>query len=75
MEHSIGHLRSIGVDAVYVLGLPGFYPRYGLVPTDKQTPYPELLTMPKSWMALELTAGAVWSLGGNTTAVDPFMRP
>lgn len=75
MERSIDHLRSIGVDAVFVLGVPDFYPRYGYVPTDKQTPYPELLTIPESWMALELTPGAVAPLSGKPTAVEAFMHP
>ena len=75
METSIEHLKSIGTDAVFVLGVPTFYPRYGFAPTDKQTPYPDLLTMPESWMALELTAGALKPLSGKTVAADPIMQP
>ena len=75
METGIETLRSAGADAVFVLGVPGFYPRYGFLPTDKQTPYPDLLTLPKSWMALELTTGALKPLGGRTRAVEPIMRP
>lgn len=75
METSIGHLKSIGADAVFVLGVPGFYPRYGFAPTDKQTPYPDLLTLPASWMMLELKAGSAGPLSGRTLAVEPFMQP
>ncbi|WP_052254134.1 GNAT family N-acetyltransferase [Leisingera sp. ANG-S5] len=75
METSIAHLKSAGFDAVFVLGVPAFYPRYGFVPTDKQTPYPDLLTMPESWMALELTAGTVAKLSGRTKAIPEFMQP
>ena len=74
MESSIEHLKSIRTDALFVLGVPTFYPRYGYVPTDKQTPYPDLLTMPESWMALELTAGTLRRLSGKTKAVQPFMQ-
>ncbi|MEP1426898.1 MAG: N-acetyltransferase [Halioglobus sp.] len=74
METSISHLKSIGTDAVFVLGVPTFYPRYGFAQTDKQTPYPELLTMPEAWMALELSPGTVEKLSGQTTAVSPFMQ-
>lgn len=74
MESSIEHLKSIRTDAVFVLGVPTFYPRYGYVQTDKQTPYPDLLTMPESWMALELTAGTLRRLSGKTKAVQPIMQ-
>lgn len=75
IETSIAHLKSIGTDAVFVLGVPAFYPRYGFAPTDKQTPYPDLLTMPESWMALDLTAGSVASLSGKPVAAEPIMQP
>lgn len=75
METSIEHLTSIGMDAVFVLGVPAFYPRYGFVPTGKQTPYPDLLTVPEAWMALELTAGTAGKLSGRTKAVPQFMQP
>lgn len=75
MDISIDHLKSVKTDAVFVLGVPTFYPRYGFVPTDKQTPYPELLTIPEAWMALELTVGSVEKLSGKTTAIPPFMQP
>ncbi|MCP9483769.1 N-acetyltransferase [Shimia sp. CNT1-13L.2] len=73
METSIDHLRTIGTQAVFVLGVPTFYPRYGYAPTDKQTPYPDLLTLPNSWMALELQRGTLAKLTGKTLAVAPIM--
>lgn len=74
METSIDHLKSIGTDAVFVLGVPTFYPRYGFVPTGKQTPYPDLLTATEAWMALELTSGAIENLNGQTMAIPQFMQ-
>ena len=74
MEAGIEQLKSMDVDAIFVLGVPSFYPKYGFVPTDKQTPYPDLLTMPEAWMVLELIAGSVDPLSGKTTAVEPFMQ-
>ncbi|MBO9449306.1 N-acetyltransferase [Tropicibacter sp. R16_0] len=75
MQTSIAHLTAIGTDAVFVLGVPTFYPRYGFAPTDKQTPYPDLLTLPQSWMALELVTGTVAPLSGKTLAIPQFMQP
>ena len=74
METSIEHLKSIGTDAVFVLGVPTFYPRYGFRPTDKQTPYPDLLTAPDAWMALEITDDSVKKLSGKTAAIPQFMQ-
>lgn len=75
METGIEHLRSIGTDAVFVLGVPTFYPRYGFVPTQKQAPYPELMRAADAWMALELTSGIVERLSGPTKAIPQFMHP
>lgn len=74
METGIEHLKSIRANAVFVLGIPTFYPRYGFAPTDKQTPYPELLTAPAAWMALELSEGSLERLSGKTMAIPQFMR-
>ena len=75
MQKGIEHLKSSGTDAIFVLGVPTYYPRYGFVPTDKPTPYPDLLTMPEAWMVLELNQGVAKSLSGETTAITPFMNP
>ncbi len=74
METSTEQLRSIGVDAVLVMGVPGFYPRFGYVPTDKQTPYPDRQAPTGAWMLLELTPGSAAMLSGPTKVVGPFMR-
>ncbi|MES0827663.1 GNAT family N-acetyltransferase [Ruegeria sp. SCP11] len=74
IETSIEHLKSIGADAVFVLGVPTLYLRYGFLPTDKQTPYPDLLTAPEAWMELALTAGKAKKLSGKTKAIPQFMR-
>ena len=75
IETGIKYLKSIGTDAVFVLGVPTYYPQHGFVPTDKQTPYPDLLTIPEAWMILELNVGSASHLSGETIAVEPFMNP
>ncbi|MGO1120839.1 GNAT family N-acetyltransferase [Rhodovibrionaceae bacterium A322] len=74
METGMKQLTSLGTDAVFVLGIPSYYPHYGFAPTDKQTPYPDLLTIPEAWMACELKTGALARLEGKTRAVAPFMK-
>lgn len=75
MEKSIAHLKSMGTQAIFVLGVPDYYPKYGFVLAEQPTPYPELLTMPQAWMVLELQKGAVEQLSGPTLAIKPFMNP
>lgn len=75
MRTGIAHLKSIGTDAVFVLGVPTYYPQHGFVPTDKQTPYPDLLTVPEAWMMLALNEEVATHLNGKTAAVEPFMHP
>ena len=75
MQKGIEHLKSLSTDAIFVLGVPTYYPKYGFIPADKQTPYPDLLTMPEAWMVLELNQGVVESLNGETQAITPFMDP
>lgn len=75
IETGINHLESLEADAVFVLGIPTYYPQYGFVPTDKKTPYPSLLTMREAWMILELKKGAANQLSGDTVAIEPFMQP
>lgn len=75
VQNGVKCLKSIGADAVFVLGVPTYYPKHGFTPTNLQTPYPHLLTLPDSWMILELNAGVADHLTGETIAVEPFMQP
>lgn len=75
MNTGIEHLKSLGTEAIFVLGVPDYYPQFGFVPTDKNTPYPELLTIPQAWMVLELNKGVSETLSGETIAIKPFMNP
>lgn len=75
VSSGIEHLKNIGADAIFVLGVPTYYPQYGFVPSNKQTPYPNLLTIPEAWMELELKEDGIDSLCGKTIAVEPFMQP
>lgn len=75
MKAAQAELSECGMDAAFVLGVPGFYPRFGYHPTALETPYPDLLTIPASWMALELTPGTLARIGGQTRAAEPLMNP
>ena len=65
VEHGLERCRSLGADAVVVLGHPGFYPRFGFVPAsrfglDSDFPAPD-----DAFMALELRPGALRGKAGR----------
>lgn len=74
VQTGIESLKAIGADAIFVLGVPTYYPQYGFVLAEQQTPYPDLLTKPEAWMVLELNAGVKNQLSGETRAIEPFMK-
>ncbi len=73
VQKGIEKLKSMGVDAVFVLGVPSYYPQHGFKNTDKQTPYPELLATPEGWFMLELNKGSMDNVRGKTKAIPEFM--
>ena len=58
----LGACRRAGVDAVFVLGHPAYYPRFGfrVAPVGNEYGAP-----PEAFMALELTAGALEGVSGT----------
>ncbi|MTI11171.1 GNAT family N-acetyltransferase [Curvivirga aplysinae] len=75
IEKGAAHLRSIGADAIFVLGYPKYYAANGFVPTYILPPYPELTTYLEAWKIRELKKGAMNGINGKTIAVDPIMKP
>ncbi|WP_420548427.1 GNAT family N-acetyltransferase [Curvivirga sp.] len=75
IEKGVEHLRSIGADAVFVLGYPKYYAANGFEPTHILTPYPELTTYLEAWKMRELKKGTMNGISGETIAIDPFMKP
>jgi putative acetyltransferase len=56
---------AAGVDAVFVLGHPGYYPRFGFAPAVARGIGSEYDAPPEAFMALELRPGALAGASGT----------
>lgn len=71
-------LRESGVDLVFVLGHPGYYPRYGFQPAGAlgfDAPYPIPEKDAGAWMVQELRPGVIGTVRGTVRCADALDRP
>jgi len=71
-------LSDSGVELVFVLGHPDYYPRYGFKPAGIlgfEAPYPIPERISAAWMALELRPGIVGRITGKVICADTLNRP
>ncbi len=71
-------LRDAGVDLVFVLGWPGYYPRHGFAPAGRHglhASYPILDKNADAWMVQELRPGVIGTVTGRLLCADSLMRP
>jgi putative acetyltransferase len=59
MNASLERLRGSGYPAVFCLGHPDYYPRFGFERTDKKGIVCEYEAPPEAFMLLELRPGAL----------------
>ncbi|MCW4009588.1 MAG: N-acetyltransferase [Candidatus Bathyarchaeota archaeon] len=67
-----------GVDLVFVLGHPSYYPRHGFVPAGKlgfKAPYPIPEKDADAWMVQALRPNIIGSVSGNVTCCDALNKP
>mgnify|MGYP000633955455 CR=1 FL=1 len=75
IEKGVLHLKSIGTDAIFVMGHPDYYELRGFVTTEVIPPYDELVTFYDGWKMLEIQPGSMAEVGGTSVAADPIMKP
>jgi len=79
IKAGLRHLAEAGVDLVFVLGHPGYYPRHGFLndagKLGFEAPYPIPEKDADAWMVQELRAGVIGSFSGKTRCADAMMRP
>jgi putative acetyltransferase len=78
IRHGLVYLAAAGVDLVFVLGHPGYYPRYGFKPAGVQgfeAPYPIPEEHAGAWMVQELRPGVIGSVSGKLRCADMLNRP
>jgi len=78
IERGLKHLAHSGVDLVFVLGHPDYYPRYGFKPAGVQgfeAPYPIPEEHADAWMVQELRPGVIGSVTGKVRCADMLNKP
>jgi len=78
IERGLQLLSSAGVDLVFVLGHPDYYPRYGFKPAGVQgfeAPYPIPEEHANAWMVQELRPGVIGSVSGKVRCADMLNKP
>ena len=75
IEKGIAHLKSMGVDAVFVLGHPAYYGARGFGVTEVLSPHHELMKHTEAWKMLEIQPGSMAGVSGTSVAVNSIMDP
>ena len=78
IEEGLTRLKETGVELVFVLGHPEYYPRYGFKPAGKkgyEAPYPIPEEHAGAWMVQELRAGIIGRITGKVRCSDVLNQP
>ncbi|MFH1982916.1 MAG: N-acetyltransferase [Pseudomonadota bacterium] len=78
ISHGLRRLTTAGVDLVFVLGHPGYYPRYGFRPAGVQgfeAPYPIPEVHADAWMVQALRPGVIGKVAGKVRCADMLNKP
>ena len=75
IESGVEQLKTMGADAAFVLGHPGYYSLRGFVPTTVLPPFPEVMKLSEAWRVREIQAGAMAGVAGPSVAAEPIMKP
>ena len=71
-------LLESGVDLIFVLGHPEYYPRYGFRPAGTlgfEAPFPILEVNANAWMVQELRPGVIGNMSGRVICADVLNKP
>lgn len=78
IQEGLNMLSESGVELVFVLGHPGYYPRYGFKPAGIlgfEAPYPIPEKDAGAWMTQELRPGMIEKVNGKVICADAMDRP
>jgi putative acetyltransferase len=78
IQTGLQELRQHTVKLVFVLGHPGYYPRYGFTPAGKHgftAPYPIPEELSGAWMVQELFPGIIGTEKGEVQCSAVLNRP
>lgn len=77
-REGLTRLGRAGVDLVFVVGHPPYYPRFGFRPAGPlgfEAPVPIPAEYADAWMVVALRDGLVGALSGRVTWAETFHRP
>jgi putative acetyltransferase len=78
IRHGLQLLAKYGVDLVFVLGYPEYYPRHGFQPAGRlglAAPYPIPEKNSAAWMVQELRTGVIGQYSGMVVCAKKLDRP
>ena len=75
IEKGVAHLKSLDVDAIFVLDYPKYYGIRGFYPTYVALPYQKEVMRIDAWKMRELKPGSMAEVGGTSVACDAIMKP
>jgi predicted N-acetyltransferase YhbS len=78
IEAGLAELKRAGVDLVFVLGHPGYYPRCGFTPAGAlgfEAPYPIPEKNAAAWMVQDLSGAAIGRLSGRVVCARALDHP
>ena len=78
VERGLQLLSEAGIDLVFVLGHPEYYPRHGFEPAGRlgfEAPFPIAEEHADAWMVKELRSGVLGSVRGTVICADTMNEP
>jgi putative acetyltransferase len=78
IKEGLARLTKAGVDLVFVVGHPQYYPRHGFIPASKlgfEPTYPFPKELEDAWMAQELRPGIIGVVSGKVICCDTMNKP
>jgi len=78
IEEGLKHLKATGVELVFVLGYPSYYPKYGFSPAGIKgfdAPYPISAENSDAWMVQELHPGVIGHTSGQVICANALNDP
>ena len=78
IERGLAHLTEAGVDLVFVLGHPKYYPRHGFAPAGVrgyEASYPIPEKNADAWMVQELRPGVIGRVSGTVRCAKMLDKP
>ena len=78
IKEGLKQLKAMGVELVFVLGHPGYYPKHGFSTAGIKgfdAPYPIPPENSDAWMVQELHPGIIGGVGGQVICADALNDP